>query len=188
MRTPTSRGIAAFVSAALLFLCSFSSALSAGYEEAKKESPAVLYTSLNLEDAQPLADAFAAKYPGLKVEINRQGSSTLVTKILTERRVGKRDNADMVLTGADSLDFMLMEVPNIFQKYTSRERPPEERGLYSAVYFTIQTIAYNSRAVTGADIPKTVYRSPARSLERQSGCEPEQLRLDLCDVGFLRGR
>jgi len=154
MRNPTSRGISAFMAAALLFLFSFSMALSAGNQEAKKEGPAVLYTSLNLEDAQPLANAFAAKYPGLKVEINRQGSSTLVTKILTERRVGKRDNADLVLTGADSLDLMLMEVPNIFQKYSSSERPPEERGFYSAVYFTIQTIAYNSRAVTGADIPK----------------------------------
>jgi len=127
---------------------------SAGYEEAKKEGSAVLYTSLNLEDSQPLVDAFSAKYPGIKVEVNRQGSSTLVTKILTERRVGKRDNADLVLTGADSLDLMLMETPTIFQKYTSPERPPEDRGLYSGVYFTIQTVAYNSRAVTGADVPK----------------------------------
>jgi len=127
---------------------------SAGYEEAKKEGSAVLYTSLNLEDSQPLVDAFSAKYPGIRVEVNRQGSSTLVTKILTERRVGKRDNADLVLTGADSLDLMLMETPTIFQKYSSPERPPEDRGLYSGVYFTILIAAYNSRAVTGADIPK----------------------------------
>jgi iron(III) transport system substrate-binding protein len=126
----------------------------AGYEEAKNEGRVVLYTSLNLEDSQPLADTFSAKYPGIKVEINRQGSSSLVTKVLTERRVGKRDNADLVITGADSLDLMLMETPTIFQKYTSRERPPEEPGFYSAVYFTIQTIAYNTRAVTGADVPK----------------------------------
>jgi iron(III) transport system substrate-binding protein len=127
---------------------------SAGYEEAKKEGSAVLYTSLNLEDSQPLVDAFSAKYPGIRVEVNRQGSSTLVTKILTERRVGKRDNADLVLTGADSLDLMLMETPTIFQKYSSPERPPEDRGLYSGVYFTILIAAYNSRVVTGADIPK----------------------------------
>ena len=127
---------------------------SAGYEEAKKEGSAVLYTSLNLEDSQPLVDAFSAKYPGVRVEVNRQGSTSLVTKILAERRVGKRDNADLVQTGADSLDLMLMETPTIFQKYTSPERPPEERGLYSGVYFTILTVAYNSRVVTGADIPK----------------------------------
>jgi ABC-type Fe3+ transport system substrate-binding protein len=77
-----------------------------------------------------------------------------VTKILTERRVGKRDNADLVLTGAESLDLMLMEVPALFQKYTSPQRPAEQNGLYSAVYFTALTIAYNSRAVTGADIPR----------------------------------
>jgi iron(III) transport system substrate-binding protein len=139
---------------ALLYFLGNTEPANAGYEEAKKEGSAVLYTSLNLEDSQPLVDAFSAKYPGIRVEVNRQGSSTLVTKILTERRVGKRDNADLVLTGADSLDLMLMETPTIFQKYSSPERPPEDRGLYSGVYFTILTIAYNSRMVTGADVPK----------------------------------
>ncbi|MBM4298849.1 MAG: extracellular solute-binding protein, partial [Deltaproteobacteria bacterium] len=124
------------------------------YDEAKRDGSLVLYTSLNVDDSQPLVEAFSARYPGIKVDVNRQGSSTLVTKILTERRVGKKDNADLVLTGADSLDLMLMETPTIFQKYASAERPPEERGLYSGVYFTILTIAYNSRAVTGADVPK----------------------------------
>ncbi len=170
----------------LVFLLSTSVPAGAGYEEAKKEGSAVLYTSLNLEDSQPLVDAFTARYPGIKVEVNRQGSSTLVTKILTERRVGKRDNADLVLTGADSLDLMLMETPTIFQKYNSSERPPEERGLYSGVYFTILTIAYNSRVVSGADVPETLQRSVARSLERQNRHQPEQLRLDLRDAGFFR--
>ena len=154
MKNSKDRGILAFIALVLLFNFSSSKAFGAGYEEAKKEGQVVLYTSLNLEDAQPLAEAFSAKYPGVKVEVNRQGSASLVTKILTERRVGKRDNADLVLTGAESLDLMLMEVPTLFQKYTSRERPPEERGLYSGVYFTILTIAYNSRSVTRADIPR----------------------------------
>lgn len=139
---------------ALAVLLSLSQPAGAGYEEAKKEGRVVLYTSLNLEDSQPLGDAFSAKYPGITAEVNRQGSSSLVTKILTERRVGKRDNADLVLTGAESLDLMLMEVPNLFQKYTSPERPPEENGLYTAVYFTALIVAYNNRAVSGADIPK----------------------------------
>jgi iron(III) transport system substrate-binding protein len=138
----------------LLLEYPFVNSAIAGYDEAKKEGSAVLYTSLNVDDSQPLVDAFTARYPGIRVDVNRQGSATLVTKILTERRVGKRDNADLVLTGADSLDLMLMETPTIFQKYASPERPPEERGLYSGVYFTILIAAYNSRSVTGADIPK----------------------------------
>jgi iron(III) transport system substrate-binding protein len=153
MKTTAKVSIIVMVGALVCFLGNTQFA-SAGYEEAKKEGVAVLYTSLNLEDSQPLVDAFAARYPGIRVEVNRQGSSTLVTKILTERRVGKRDNADLVLTGADSLDLMLMETPTIFQKYISPERPPEERGFYSGVYFTILIAAYNSRIVTGADIPK----------------------------------
>ena len=153
MKTSAKVSIIVMAGALVCFLGNTGPA-SAGYEEAKKEGSAVLYTSLNLEDSRPLVDAFSARYPGIKVEVNRQGSSSLVTKILTERRVGKRDNADLVQTGADSLDLMLMETPTIFQKYTSPERPPEERGLYSRVYFTILTVAYNSRVVTGADIPK----------------------------------
>jgi iron(III) transport system substrate-binding protein len=153
MKTSAQVSIIIMAGALVCFLGSTVPA-SAGYEEAKKEGSAVLYTSLNLEDSQPLVDAFSAKYPGIKVEVNRQGSTSLVTKILAERRVGKRDNADLVQTGADSLDLMLMETPTIFQKYTSPERPPEERGFYSVVYFTILTVAYNSRVVTGADIPK----------------------------------
>jgi ABC-type Fe3+ transport system substrate-binding protein len=144
--------VAAVIAQLALILCG--GVARGGYEEAKKEGAAVLYTSLNVDDSQPLVDAFMARYPGIKVDVNRQGSATLVTKILTERRVSKRDNADLVLTGADSLDLMLMETPTIFQKYASPERPPEERGLYSGVYFTLLIAAYNSRAVSGADIPK----------------------------------
>ena len=154
MKDGKNRRMLAALAVTVVELAYSSGAFSAAYEEAKKEGRVVVYTSLNLEDSQPLADAFSGRYPGIKVEINRQGSSSLVTKILTERRVGKRDNADLVLTGADSLDLMLMEAPDILQKYNSRERPAEERGLYSAVYFTIQTIAYNTRAVTGADVPR----------------------------------
>ncbi len=142
--------------AALVSLLAFLSGrlTSAGYDEARKEGSAVLYTSLNVDDSQPLVDAFTQRYPGIKLDVNRQGSATLVTKILTERRVAKRDNADLVLTGADSLDLMLLETPTIFQKYASPQRPPEERGFYTGVYFTILTAAYNTRAVTVTDIPK----------------------------------
>lgn len=157
MRQDKNAGVAMI--AAGLWVCSLfildpQRGFAASYEEARKEKQVVLYTSLNLEDAQPLGDAFSAKYPGITLEVNRQGSSSIVPKILTERRVAKRDTADVVVTGADSLDLMLMEVPDIFQRYSSAERKPEERGFYSAVYFTIQTIAYNSRAVSGADIPR----------------------------------
>jgi ABC-type Fe3+ transport system substrate-binding protein len=154
MKHAKSRSRVGLIALALSLVLVRAEPAAANYEEAKKEGRAVLYTSLNLEDSQPLADVFSKKYPGVTVEVNRQGSSSLVTKILTERRVGKRDNADLVLTGAESLDLMLMEVPNLFQKYTSTERPAEPGGLYSAVYFTALTIAYNTRAVSGADVPR----------------------------------
>jgi hypothetical protein len=49
-----------------LWVCSFSFWVRSvgGVDEAQKKSGDP-YTSLNPEDAQPLADAFAAKYPGV---------------------------------------------------------------------------------------------------------------------------
>ncbi len=140
-------------------LCSFifldpPPATAASYEKAQKEQQVVLYTSLSLPYAKKVSNAFTSKYPGVNVLVNRMGSSSIVPKVLTERRVAKKDNADVVLTGADSLDEMLMQTPDIFRKYTSTERKPERGDLYSAVYFTIETIAYNTKTVSTADIPR----------------------------------
>jgi iron(III) transport system substrate-binding protein len=145
---------------AVFFIGVFFSIASAGfaaspwYEEAKKEGMAVWYTSENIDEAKPFIDAFSKKYQGVRVVLNRQGTASLVTKIVAERRIGRRDNADVVSTTAEHLELMRKEVPDIFQKYTSPEHPPEPGGSYSAQYFTIRTIAYNTRFVLPDDVPR----------------------------------
>ena len=53
------------------------------YDAAKSEKQALLYTSLNIEDAEKLTAAFAKKYPGVNVTVNRQSANTVLQKVLT---------------------------------------------------------------------------------------------------------
>lgn len=129
-------------------------AASPWYEEAKKEGIVVWYTSDNIDEAKPFIDAFSKKYQGVKVVLNRQGTASLVTKMVAERRIGRSDNADVLSTTSEHLELMRSEIPDLFQKYTSPEHPPEAGGYYSAQYFTIRTIAYNTRLVPPNEVPR----------------------------------
>ena len=57
-------------------------------EGAKKERHAVVYTSLNLQDSLPIAQAFEKKY-GVKVELWRSSSERVLQRALTEARAGR---------------------------------------------------------------------------------------------------
>ena len=58
-------------------------------EEAKKEGAVMCYTSMNIEDAKKLADAFTAKYPFLKVEFFRSNSTKILHRVFTEVKTGR---------------------------------------------------------------------------------------------------
>src|SRR5512139_2333756 len=60
-------------------------------EGAKKEGSLVLYTSMTVDQAQKLNDAFRAKYPFLQVQMFRAVGERLLTKILTETQAGRFD-------------------------------------------------------------------------------------------------
>ncbi|MGZ8533522.1 MAG: hypothetical protein ACXW6J_23495 [Candidatus Binatia bacterium] len=62
-------------------------------EAAKKEGSLVLYTSMTVDQAQKLNDAFRVKYPFLQVHMFRAVGERLLTKIMTETQAGrsKRD-------------------------------------------------------------------------------------------------
>ena len=58
---------------------------------AKKEGALVLYTSMTVDQAQKLNDAFKAKYRFIQVSMFRAVGERLLTKILTEAQAGKFD-------------------------------------------------------------------------------------------------
>ncbi|HEY0725361.1 MAG TPA: hypothetical protein VGD41_15470, partial [Pyrinomonadaceae bacterium] len=60
-------------------------------EGAKKEGSLVLYTSMTVDQAQKLNDAFRAKYPFLQIHMFRAVGERLLTKIMTETQAGRFD-------------------------------------------------------------------------------------------------
>src|SRR5260370_1271561 len=53
-------------------------------EAAKKEGKVTYYTAMDLSVAEPLAKAFEAKYPGIKVAVERTGAERLFNRIAQE--------------------------------------------------------------------------------------------------------
>src|ERR687897_2730929 len=70
---------------------------------AKKEGKLVWYTSLTAH--RDIANVFEAKYPGIKVETYRAGSTDLTRRILSEAQAG-RNLADLVETTPPTLMIM----------------------------------------------------------------------------------
>jgi iron(III) transport system substrate-binding protein len=61
-----------------------------GYEAAKQEGRVVWYTTFIVpQAAQPIADAFMKKYPGVDVALTRADSIPTALKILAEGKAGR---------------------------------------------------------------------------------------------------
>ena len=58
---------------------------------AKKEGALVIYTSMTVDQAQKLNDAFKARYPFIQPAMFRAVGERLLTKIMTEAQAGKYD-------------------------------------------------------------------------------------------------
>lgn len=132
-------------------------AASMYYEKAKAEGNVVLYTSLAGADTKPFKEAFEKKYPGIKVEIYRSGGPKVLQKILTEMRAG-REAVDVALTQGPVLHTLMQK--KMLAKFDSPERKAfDERfkdtgGYWTDVYPTVHSIVYNTKLVTGSDIPR----------------------------------
>ncbi len=132
-------------------------AASEYYEKAKAEGTVVLYTSLANADTQPFNEAFEKKYPGVKVDMYRSGGPKVLQKILTEQRAG-REAVDVALTQGPVLHALRQR--KMLAKFDSPERKAfderfkDSEGYWTDVYPTIHSIVYNTKAVTGSDIPR----------------------------------
>jgi ABC-type Fe3+ transport system substrate-binding protein len=107
--------------------------------------------------AQPLADAFEAKYPGTAVELFRGNSNEVAQRVVQEYR-GNRFEVDLVDgTGSASL----LRDTDMLQPYYSPEldaydaalKDPD--GYWGAELQYFMVAAYNTAAVPEADAPRT---------------------------------
>ncbi len=116
-----------------------------------------LYTSQPESDVQKLTEAFNKKYPNVKVNIFRSGTEEVVSKILTEKKMGSV-KADALLV-ADAATFDSLKKQGILDSYESPEMkdlPPElvdKDHTYAGTKVIATGIIYNTSLVK--EIPKS---------------------------------
>jgi iron(III) transport system substrate-binding protein len=128
------------------------------YSAAKREGLVTWYSViLGNEAALPLARAFEARYPGIKVDHQRGNTLANAKKIIDEAKAGspKGDVFDGSTTVVPLLEANLVEpwVPPSAAAIPERYRDP--RGRWSAVLLEFLTVGYDAGVVAPADVPKT---------------------------------
>jgi iron(III) transport system substrate-binding protein len=131
------------------------------YAGAKAEGKLMWYTSLAGGSYKALANAFEAKYPGIKLEVYRAGGSDLAVRMNEEYRAG-RTLVDVIETTEGNLMFMrdsgLLHPYNspVLKAYPEEAKEEAGKGLYywalareSYIGFT-----YNKNLLADTAVPK----------------------------------
>ena len=128
-------------------------------DAARKEGKVSYYTAMDLSVAEPLAKAFEAKYPGIKVAVERTGAERLFNRIAQENASNIR-RADVV-NSSDAAHFIVWKRQDWLQPYVTAEIaenvPAEQRdpdGTFTNQRTHLSAIAYNSSLVKPEDAPK----------------------------------
>ena len=128
-------------------------------EAAKKEGKVSYYTAMDLSVAEPMAKAFEAKYPGIKVAVERTGAERLFNRIAQEEASNIR-RADVV-NSSDAAHFITWKRQGWLQPYLTVEIaenvPAAERdpdGTFTNQRTHLSAIAYNTSLMKPEDAPK----------------------------------
>ena len=130
-------------------------------EGAKREGKVVWYTTLAAEQNKQIAATFEAKYPGVKVETFRTGSSALAQRVLTEAKA-RRHIVDAIETTLSGL--LTFRENQVLLPYTSpylagfpddaKEKGPKNLVYWTNVRESYIGFAYNKNFLNAADVPK----------------------------------
>jgi len=124
---------------------------------AKKEGAVTLYTSMQVVDSGPLTQAFEKKY-GIKVNLWRASGEKVAQRVITESRGGRHD-VDVVETDGAQMEILHREqqlgpLPVASLKDIPPQIVPSHRE-YAPTRLTLYVLAYNTRLVAPADVPKS---------------------------------
>src|SRR5262245_48147416 len=127
---------------------------------AQKEGKVVWYTATDVQVAEKLAKAFEAKYPGIKVQVERSGAERIFQRINQEYGA-KIHTADVIET-SDAVHFvhfkkegwLAQAVPAEVAKLWPREA--KDADGYFAVYRAhLSVIAYNTKLLPKEQAPRS---------------------------------
>src|SRR5215467_9021317 len=121
-------------------------------DAAKKEGKVTYYTAMDLSVAEPMAKAFEAAYPGIKVSVERSGAERVFSRIGQEM-ASKIYRVDVV-NGSDAAHFISWKNEGWLAPYLSeemaRDLPAEARdadGLFVNQRTHLSPIAYNTKMI-----------------------------------------
>ena len=127
-------------------------------EGARKEGKVTIYSGMIVDQAlRPMIDSFMKKYPYIKAEFWRADSNKIVQKLLAEARakaitgdVGESTSLSEPLIKAGVVVPFKSPQLDVYPKdYT------DPKNLWGATRFSYFGIAYNTKAVAAADVPKS---------------------------------
>ena len=127
---------------------------------AKKEGKVVWYTSIDLKVSEEIAKTFEAKYPGVKVQVERTGAERLLQRIGQEYQ--SNIHAVDVVNSSDASHLVYWKdqgwlapyVPGDVAKYYPAEHKDAD-GMYASFRVFLCIIAYNSSLVKKEEAPKS---------------------------------
>ena len=129
-------------------------------EAAQKEGKLNFYTAMDLPVAEKLAKAFEAKYPGIGVRVERSGSERVFQRIAQEMD-SKIRNVDIVNT-SDAAHVIYWKrngwlAPFVPEDVANHWQPQyrDADGTWVTVRIYLSVIAYNTKLVAPADVPKS---------------------------------
>jgi iron(III) transport system substrate-binding protein len=128
-------------------------------DAAKKEGTIVWYTSVETSVAEKVARKFEAKYPSVKVEVNRTGSERVMQRVMQEAQAGVK--AVDVIHTSDAGNFVDLKNGSLLMKYTPAsvakyaDQFKDKDGYYFTFRSSMSVPAYNPQLIKGEDAPKT---------------------------------
>ncbi len=129
-------------------------------DAAKKEGTVVWYTATDVQVAEKVGKAFEAKYPGIKVQVERSGAERVFQRINQEYGSGIH-KADVIET-SDAVHFILFKrqgwlqqaVPtDVAKSWPAAAKDPD--GHFAAYRAHLSVIGYNTSQVKKEEAPKS---------------------------------
>lgn len=129
-------------------------------EAARKEGKLSWYTSVDLALGEKVAGAFEAKYPGIKVKVERSGAERNFQRIGQEYQ-NKIYNCDVV-NSSDAAHLVVWKRASMLAPYLPEEVaqhfPAEHRdpdGMFASWRITLSPLGYNTKLVKSEEAPKS---------------------------------
>jgi iron(III) transport system substrate-binding protein len=128
-------------------------------DAAKKEGKVVVYLAEELDVANKITTGFEAKYPGIKVTLERSGGERVFQRLMQEATSGI--NAADFVTSSNRSHFLAWKREKMLAPYMTPDLtkwPADQRdpdGTYFSGTGTLTVLAYNTKLVKAEDAPKS---------------------------------